>query len=107
MKGKGSKASREEDNSFIQLDASLLSPQWEGADQGTILMGGGLSILKLKPAGYHVVQHECVYVGGGGLKSDVTLCEPKHRSVTALFDDKGKGDPVRKKEKDAKEKSKV
>lgn len=101
MKGKGSKASREEDNSFIQLEASLLSPQWDGADQGTILMGG-LSILKLKPAGYHVVQHECVYVGGGGLKSDVTLCEPKHRSVTAVFVAKEKGDPIRKKREGSK-----
>lgn len=50
------------------------------------------------------MQHECVYVGGGGLKSDVTLCEPKHRSVTAVFVDKGKGDPIRKKGKDVKEK---
>lgn len=27
----------------------------------------------------------CVYVGGGWLKSDVTLCEPKRRSVTAVI----------------------
>lgn len=57
----------------------------------------GESILKLKPAGYYVVQHECVYVGGGRLKSDVTLCEPKHRSAIAVIAAKQRVDPIKKK----------
>lgn len=45
----------------------------------------GFNIINHKAAGYLVVWHVCVYLWDGWLKSDVTLCEPKNRSVTAVI----------------------
>lgn len=93
MKGKGSKPSGEEHNSSIQLDASLLSPQRGGADQGAISKRGvGVQYHKRRTSRVLRLYSMCVCVcvcvlmwEGVWLKSDVTLCEPKHRSVTAVI----------------------
>lgn len=57
----------------------------EGVLSRELFWAVGFIIINHKAAGHLVVWRVCVYLGDGWLKSDVKLCEPKHRSVTAVI----------------------